>query len=192
MKSRTAVVFDLEFTAWQGSMEARWMRPGEHKEIVQIGAVKLDQSSGEIVGEFDCLMRPRLNPTLSDYFETLTGITENDLAEKAVDFADGFEAFRHFVKDDRMHSYGRDDLVLAENLRLYGMGAPLPPFTDIVPWLIESGLDPRGLNACDIGPSAGVVFQGHRHNALDDARSLAQGIRALLSRGAANPFLKAA
>ena len=36
------VVFDTEFTAWQGSMERGWSGPGEHKEIVQIGAVLLD------------------------------------------------------------------------------------------------------------------------------------------------------
>jgi inhibitor of KinA sporulation pathway (predicted exonuclease) len=188
MKRHTAVVFDLEFTAWKGSMEARWMRPGEHKEIVQIGAVKIDSQSGEIVEEFDCLMRPRLNPLLSDYFETLTGITEKDLAARGMDFADGFAAFRGFANGDRTHAFGRDDLVLAENLRLYGLDADMPAFADIVPWLVKNGLDPRGLNACDVGPSAGVAFEGRRHNALDDARSVAQGIKALLDRGADNPF----
>jgi len=184
----TAVVFDLEFTAWPGSMEARWMRPGEHKEIVQIGAVKIDGSSGAIVGEFDCLMRPRLNPTLSAYFEQLTGITEKDLAARGVDFAAGFEAFRKFADGDRIYSFGRDDLVIVENLRLYGVKADIPPYADITLWLAANGLDPRGLNACDIGGAMGVAFQGRKHNALDDARSLAQGIRVLLERGAKFPF----
>jgi hypothetical protein len=36
------VVFDTEFTAWRGSMERNWAGPGEFREIVQIGAVRID------------------------------------------------------------------------------------------------------------------------------------------------------
>ena len=45
---------------------------------MQIGAVKLDGASFEILGEFDVLVRPRVNPRVSPYFERLTGIS-NDL-----------------------------------------------------------------------------------------------------------------
>ena len=42
---RPAIVYDLEFTAWEGSMSHRWLLPGEFKEVVQIGAVKVDADS---------------------------------------------------------------------------------------------------------------------------------------------------
>ena len=29
------IVLDLEMTAWEGSLAAKWSRPGEYKEIVQ-------------------------------------------------------------------------------------------------------------------------------------------------------------
>ena len=45
----------------------------------------------------------------------------------------------------------------------------LPPYANIVPWLIENGIDPKGRNACDVGPLAGVAFKGQKHNALADA-----------------------
>jgi inhibitor of KinA sporulation pathway (predicted exonuclease) len=186
-----AIVFDLEFTAWEGSMEHRWMRPGEFREVVQIGAVKLDAQSLGIVGEFDALVRPRLNPVLSPYLERLTGIFNRHLAERGVDFVDAYRDFISFADGACCVAFGRDDLVLEENLRLYGIGdAPvMAPYTNIVPWLYENGIDPRGCNACDVGPLTGVAFEGHKHNALDDARSVAAGIRALVQRGARNPLL---
>ena len=68
------VGFDMEWTAWEGSWSRSWSAPGEYREIVQIGAVKLD--GGNALGErdsFDVLVRPPRNPVLSDYFIALTG-----------------------------------------------------------------------------------------------------------------------
>jgi inhibitor of KinA sporulation pathway (predicted exonuclease) len=45
------------------------------------------------------------------------------------------------------------------------------------------GLDPRGMQSWEIGPKLGVPFQGHTHNALNDARSLAGGMEAIAARG---------
>src|ERR1700744_5901689 len=86
-------VFDLEFTAWECSMASHWLRPGEFKEVVQIGAVKLDGASFEIIDEFDVLVQPRINGRLSGYFETLTGITNPQLRERGVDFAQAYIRF---------------------------------------------------------------------------------------------------
>jgi inhibitor of KinA sporulation pathway (predicted exonuclease) len=79
---RAAVVFDLEFTAWEGSMAARWSRPGEFTELVQIGAVRLNADTFEELGAIDLLVRPRLNPVLSDYFVELTGIGNVEMAAR--------------------------------------------------------------------------------------------------------------
>ena len=68
-----AVVFDLEFTAWEGSMANRWSRPGEFTELVQIGAVRVDARTFAVEAEMDVLVKPRLNPVLSEYFVQLTG-----------------------------------------------------------------------------------------------------------------------
>src|ERR1700754_517527 len=86
-------VFDLEFTAWECSMASHWLRPGEFKEVVQIGAVKLDAASFRITASFDVLVRPRINAGLSPYFENLTGITNAQVAERGVDFAPALVRF---------------------------------------------------------------------------------------------------
>jgi len=189
-KRRYAVVFDLEFTAWPGSMVSRWSREGEHAEVVQIGAVKLDAESLKITDEFECLVRPRVNPVLSQYLIDLTGITNEMLAAKAVDFITAYRAFLDFVGPSPIWAFGRDDLVFADNLKLYAWdGLPVPPYTNAIPWFAEHGIDLRGKHACDVAEASGAVFEGRKHDALADARGVAAGIRAVVARGGANPFM---
>jgi inhibitor of KinA sporulation pathway (predicted exonuclease) len=183
-----AVVYDLEFTAWDGSMARKWMAPGEFKEVIQIGAVKVTSAFSPIES-FEVLVRPRLNPHLSEYIQALTGISNADLAGRGVDFDEAYRAFVGFAGALPIVAFGRDDLVLTDNLRLYGLHTvpPLPAVVDIRRWLIDNGIDITGLHACDVGPAAGVPFDGHTHDGLADARSVAAGIQALMARGAPRP-----
>ena len=186
---RTAVVFDLEFTAWEGSMAHHWLRPGEFREVVQIGAVRLDAGSLEEVATFDAFIRPRINPVLSEYFERLTGITNADVKREGRDFAAAFAAFLAFSEGAAWFAFGRDDLVLRDNCRLYGLGSPpFPEFYDARPWFRANGVDTRGLHSCNIGPKLGVPLNGRKHNALTDARSVAAGMKVLVARGAKSLF----
>src|SRR5262249_51013137 len=124
------IIFDLEFTAWEGSLARHWLAPGEFKEVVQIGAVRLGAGDFETPESFNCLLRPRINPRLSDYFENLTGISDRRLSDEGVDFEDAYRRFLAFAGDGVIAAFGRDDLVLDENIRLYGLKdlPPLPPF----------------------------------------------------------------
>jgi inhibitor of KinA sporulation pathway (predicted exonuclease) len=188
---RSAILYDLEYTAWEGSMAAKWLRPGEFREVVQIGAVKLNAETLETVAEFTVLARPRINKRLSPYFEALTGITNAMLETQAVDFRDAYGRFVAFSGEGRIISFGRDDRVLTHNLSLYGIhDAPsLPPHRNIAPWLNANGVATKGLHACDIARACGARFHGREHDALEDARSLAAGARALILGGAHNMFL---
>ena len=179
-------VFDLEFTAWECSMANHWLRPGEFKEVVQIGAVRLDAASFRLLDEFEILIRPRVNSTLSPYFESLTGITNDRLARHGVDFAEGYDRFADFAGDGPICAFGHDKWVLEENIRLYGLKRmkALPAFHDLRAWFAAHQVDPRGLHSCDIGPSLGAPFIGRAHDALDDARSVAAGMEILAARGA--------
>ena len=185
------VIFDLEFTAWEGSMASRWTRPGEHTEVVQIGAVKLDAASLKEVDAFEILIKPRVNPVLSDYLVALTGIANEAVSARGVDFITAYRAFLDFVGEAQTFAHGRDDLILADNLNLYGWGGalPLPAYSNAVPWFAVQGVDLKGKRACDVAEAAGAVFEGRKHDALADARGVAAGFIALIERGAPNPFL---
>lgn len=185
-----AVVLDLEFTAWEGSMAGGWSRPGEYREVVQIGAVKLDAARLKIADEFSMLVRPRINPVLSEYFAALTGIGNARLQREGVDFITAYEAFLAFVDGAATFGFGRDDLVLEENLKRYVWGTrALPRHVNVVPWLAEQGLDMKGKNACHVAEAAGLSFEGHAHDALADAKGVAAGLMHLIAKGAPNLFL---
>ena len=190
-KRNYAVIFDLEFTAWEGSMESRWTRPGELTEVVQIGAVKLDAANLREVDCIDMLVRPRVNPVLSDYLVALTGITNPAMDKRGVDFAVAYRAFLDFVGDARIFAHGRDDLILAANLKLYGWGRALamPDYSNAIPWFTAQGIDLKGKRACDVAELTGALFEGRKHDALADARGVAAGFSALIGKGAPNPFL---
>ena len=182
----TLTVFDLEFTAWECSMAGHWLKPGEFKEVVQIGAVKLD-ADFNVLDEFEILVRPRINSTLSPYFENLTGIGNALLAMKGVDFADAYRRFAAFAGATPIAAFSHDEWVLDENIRLYGLtGLPvLPPFQDLRGWFADRNIDPRGLYSSDIAAKTGAAFSGRAHDALDDARSVAAGMKSLSGRPAA-------
>ena len=69
-----AVIFDLELTSWPGSNERNWSLPDEHREIIQIGAVKIEtEGDMQEINTFQILVRSLINPILSDYIIDLTG-----------------------------------------------------------------------------------------------------------------------
>jgi inhibitor of KinA sporulation pathway (predicted exonuclease) len=185
----TITVFDLEYTAWECSMARHWLEPGQYKEVVQIGAVKLDGRDLSILGEFDLLVRPRINPVLSSYFEALTGITNDAVAARGVDFADAYARFADFAADGPIMAFGHDEWILEENLRLYGITEfrALPRFADLRSWFAACNIDPRGMLSCEIAPSLGLKVSGRAHNALDDARSMALSMEEMVKRGAVRP-----
>lgn len=119
------------------------------------------------------------------YFERLTGITNEQLAQ-GVDFRTAYERFLVFAGEGPVAAFGRDEKVLEENLRLYSIkdAKPLPLFYDLRGWFAVQGVDPRGRHSCEIGPQLGVPFAGRIHNALDDVKSLAAGMERIAARSA--------
>jgi inhibitor of KinA sporulation pathway (predicted exonuclease) len=184
------VVFDTEFTAWAGSMARRWQGPGEFQEIVQIGAVRLDAESLQETASFAVLIRPVLNPVLSDYFVALTRIANERLAAEGVDFATGTRQFADFVGKRAIHCYGRDDRIVARNAQR--LGKPHlwsnTTATNLREWLTNVGVKTAGISSGELARHVGSVAQGVAHDALVDARSLAEAVRYLVKKGAPNPF----
>lgn len=121
------VIFDTEYTSWQGCQEHGWRR-NQKKEIVQISALKVSDDL-EVVAEFNALCRPTVNPVLSDYFVNLTHITNEQIAAQGELFAEAYQKFVRFVGTDVCYSHGwggdyfnkSDGDIVAENLDLYNL-----------------------------------------------------------------------
>lgn len=90
------IIFDTEFTSWDGAQENDWAEPWQEKEIVQISAIKIKDN--KVVDSFDCLVRPSKNPLLSEYFTNLTGITNEQVQENAIGFKQAYINFIEFAK----------------------------------------------------------------------------------------------
>ena len=189
--SAKVVIFDTEFTAWAGSMARAWAGPGEHKEVVQIGAVALDVRTLTELRTFEVLIRPVKNPVLSDYLVGLTRIANERLAREGVDFAAGIRLFLDFAANLDLHCFGRDDKIIAQNAHLLGCAEIWTgrTATNLKEWLTRVGVPLAGVYSGQLAAHVGSKAQGIAHDALVDARSLAEAVRYLVAKGAPNPFV---
>lgn len=175
------VVWDTEFTAWPGSQERGWTRPGEHREIVQIGAIALDATADfKEIAMFERIIQPKVNPRLSQYFVELTGITQERLDREGIPFPGALEAFAGFVNrwTGGIGSFGRDDVVLDENCALHGIALPVERhrFQDLRPAL-EAAIRRKGMMSSELPRFVGLPVAEQAHDALGDARAIASVLR---------------
>ena len=185
------VVYDLEFTTWPGAQDRGWTAPGEFREIVQIGALRVDPASLAVEEEFDALVRPRHNPELSGFFVELTGITPADVRDRGTDFATALNGFLKFCAGDYALSYGNDMVIFGENLILQfpadqTPAMALPPFVNIRPYLNRVFPATRTLSAGSVAAGLGGIVpdrEEHLHNALRDCYSLLEALKRLRADG---------
>lgn len=174
------VVYDTEYTTWDGARERKWAGPNEHREIVHIGAVKIETNTFRELDSFEVYVRPNINPELSDFFVELTGISQEVVDRKGVDFLDAWQRFNIWRGGLDAYAFGNDAEVLSENCHLSD---------------IPSTYTGRLLNICEVFERYGIATTayhsstivgafGHTprqgaHNALNDARSIVDGLRLL-------------
>lgn len=182
------VIFDLEITAWEGSLARGWSGPGEFMEVVQIGAVKLDAAVS--MAELDCfdvLVQPVKNPVLSDYFTNLTGITNADLEERGLDFGVALTDFADFVGDAGMViSNGDDWSELEQNALWAAVDWPFPPglFRNIRGSFSELlGIPRNKAVSSELPRLLGLAPVPGAHTGLGDSRAIAAAIRHLRTEG---------
>ena len=125
-------------------------------------AKPLPRRDGEllIVDRLKLTVKPRLNPTLSQYLVDLTGITQQEVDEEGVTLGDALRQFYVFCGGAWSNflptaSFGGDHEVLLENIALHDDSADqLGKYTgwlaghhDVVPFFITLGLDRSGFSS---------------------------------------------
>jgi inhibitor of KinA sporulation pathway (predicted exonuclease) len=180
----TIIVYDLEYTAWDGSLARRWSGEGEYRELVQIGAVKLENIHGfKEIESFERLCLPEFNPELSDYFTGLTGITDADLARDGAPFHSVLSEFADFVGPSAVVAANGDDArCLAENCLWRGVSMPIEEERTLnLRPLFMAFLDlPREKTvSSDLPARLGLSMEGTAHTGLADARAIALALRAV-------------
>lgn len=190
MPSRAAIaILDLEFTSWEGARQRDWRGPGEEKEIVQIGAITLaDDAALAETAALDVLVKPRLNPMLSDYFIALTDITQKRLDAEGVDFATALDQLGQFLGTDvrAVWSYGTDHTVIQRNCALNGLAFPFDVglFRNARALIAgETGIDTASVFSSGLPEALGFPRPGTAHQGVDDCRCIAEALRILRRQG---------
>lgn len=170
----TSIILDTEYTTWPGALENGWSAPGQHREIVQIAAIRVDNDFRETAA-LDLIVRPSVNPVLSDLFVTLTGIVQAKVDGDGVPFAVALGDFTAFVGDDPVICMNGDCRVFLDNCDINGVQFPFArQFHRLRPLLERSGVDLTRRSSGDLHELTPRPLVGHAHNALHDVRSMAR------------------
>jgi inhibitor of KinA sporulation pathway (predicted exonuclease) len=187
--SQVLIIFDTEFTAWQGSKERNWSEVWEHREIIQIAAIKvqLDKTELRVLSSFNSLVKPKINPNLSDYIIQLTGIEQQVLDEMGVDYPAVLQQFYQFTEQGALpcFAWGNDNHVLTDNCLLNGIGMPdfSKGFHNLHAIIRNQNIDGSHLCSGELASHLGLNLTGHIHNALYDVRSIALALNHWMQQG---------
>lgn len=178
------IVVDLEMNGL--AKEYKEERQFWGREVIEIGAVVLDDSYNEI-GSFKTLVKPQYNDRITPYYSNLTGITTEMVAE-APHFEEALKTFFAWCKslDKQVHIYqwSESDLEqIVKEVELKGIvlsNENRQLLTDWEDFQKEYGKKLNLDNAVSLKNAAmyaGVDFEGREHDALDDARNTATLLR---------------
>ena len=165
------VVVDLEMNPV--SREFREVRRKLNEEVIEIGAVRLDENFQQ-EAEFQCYVKPEYGP-IKKHITSLTGITQAMVADKKT-YAACFQDFVDWVGEEetKIYSWSMSDIKQLRSECRY----KLPDFD--ISWLnarwvdLQQEFDDRlGLhNSLALKHALGAMdhkFEGTQHTALADA-----------------------
>lgn len=165
------VVVDLEMNPV--SREFREVRSKLNEEVIEIGAVRLDENFQQ-EAEFQCYVKPEYGP-IKKHITSLTGITQAMVADKKT-YAACFQDFVDWVGEEetKIYSWSMSDIKQLRSECRY----KLPDFD--IGWLnarwvdLQQEFDDRlGLhNSLALKHALGAMdhkFEGTQHTALADA-----------------------
>ncbi|MEK7505524.1 MAG: 3'-5' exonuclease [Patescibacteria group bacterium] len=178
------IIFDTEFTAWDGSHARKWSGPGEYMEIVEIGAIKVNAEKLEEVAEFSILVKPIKNPVLSEYFINLTGITNQRVEREGVSLTEAIKKFSEFVGKLPAYSFGGDQIVIKKNCDLLGIQFLMSDtgFFDVIEVFESKGIAAQKFTTGTILRAFGKDSLRKVHTGTEDSRSILDGLRELKSK----------
>lgn len=180
----TFILFDSEYTAWEGSKDRNWTGEGEHREIVQMGAIIVENSSLRETNYFLRLVKPKINPELSAYFTTLTNITQSDVDAQGVSLEQALQEFKAWCGDYPLYSYGKDGEIVIENCALLQIPCPFSEaqFHDIREFFKTHGVPTQQYMSSTVVRAFGGKPARTGHDALNDARLVLDALILLQKR----------
>lgn len=127
------IIFDLEFNQSYASTKRRSIINNYSNkecpfEIIQIGAVKLDENL-EMIDKLDRLIKPVIYPEINPFVQELTGIT-TEMVKHAAPFYEIYNEFTEFLKSSRsiLCVWGKADIKeLFRNVKYHSLDLSFIP-----------------------------------------------------------------
>lgn len=188
-----AILIDFEATCWEKSERYKHT----YSEIIEICAIGVD-SSFEIISEFSELVKPALEPVLSEFCIMLTGISQQEI-DNSRSFNEVFKSFNDWIANHKFSNHKNEDksikliawgnydqILLRKNLfmnnytgeigkyykRFYNLQAKFEKFKHI------------SEGNCSLSKALSIIdetFEGKEHRGLDDAKNMLKVYKYLCS-----------
>lgn len=113
------IVFDLEFNMFFKFKEGDFANPNLKTEIIQIGAIKLNENL-ETIAKFDLIIKPAIYTRINPYVKRKTNINSRRVVQ-GTSFVKAIESFNSWIGTEYiLCSWGHDDiLALRDNCRFF-------------------------------------------------------------------------
>ena len=181
------IIRDTEYTTWEWAQKRNRSWKNEFREIVQIWAIRVNTKTREEIDSFNVFIKPTKNPILSDFFINITKITQEKIDKKGKEFTIALQQFVTWTGnwDNRdLYSYGRDEIVLAENCWLHHLTMPFRRgrCKNIVDVFLANDVPANKYNSSSINQFFNISNNDIEHNALADVRNILHSLKALFNK----------
>jgi len=171
-------LIDLEWTSWKNNYFGRFLenekrKKWQKKEILQIGALKIDQNY-KIKNSLEIIVKPKINKKLSEHMIKLTTLTDKIIEREGISFLDAFIKLKKFAKKTFVFSNGHDGQILKKNLYYNNSKLKNVKVLDIKKTFEKKYCIPKKyLSSPIIKTFFGYKFNPKKaHNALSDCKSV--------------------
>ncbi|MEO1734164.1 MAG: exonuclease [Pseudomonadota bacterium] len=200
--SATAIIYDCEFATAPGAPQRFWCGPLDPDPVVfQIGAVRMSlEPPFAAIDRFEVLIRP-IGRTgapvdLHPLNAKLTGVTPDRLTHEGTSLADALQRLNTFAGNDRLWAWGKDEFnMVAISCYVAGISPIIPAdrFGNAPALFHAAGVSLdiiHGLRSNTMLDHFGLSLPDARgHDALGDARMVAEALRHLMQEGRLDPKL---
>lgn len=132
-------IMDLEWTSWSSSEIKNIKNP--KKEIIQLSVMVFEYKKMKKVDDLNIFIKPVFNSNLSSYISELTGIKQNFIEEKGINFKDALLELLKFIELNQVKkilSNGQDEDILKENCIYHQLVFPNQiHFINLKPFFME-------------------------------------------------------
>lgn len=167
------IVFDLEWNQAPSEMEMVTSPICLEGEIIEIGAVKLNDSF-ETVDELKLLIKPQYYTKLHKRIVSLTRIRDRDLEEQGLPFPEAYARFHEWCGEEYSYvTWSTSDLpVLVDNMMIHGIDtSDLPDTYDAQAIFCTEVMRIRRQLSLDDALKVLNIRGDASHDALHDARN---------------------